>query len=136
MENINIIIHMNNNNNNIDLEELFIKHMNEFLHALSIVFYDVDFIDDGRKYIHSMNEKYLMRNWKKYIGDPYREDIETMNISRIIDKIGKQQPKRREAQSQMFMKIMAHTTELSSLSKKNLMKYLSNITQIVDLYLL
>jgi hypothetical protein len=121
---------------NEELEPLFMSQMNEFLLNLSHVFYEVDFIKDGKKYIHAMNEKYLMRNWKKFIGDPYKKEIENMNVGALIKKVETIGPtlKRKEAQSQMFMQIMKHMHELSRESKSNIMLYVSNITNIVNAY--
>lgn len=121
---------------NEELEHVFMSQMNEFLRNLSIVFYDVEFINDGKKYINAMNEKYLMRNWKKYIADPYKYEIESMNVAALIKKVEELGPtfKRKEAQSQMFMQIMKNMSELSRESKNNIMMYISNITRIVIAY--
>jgi hypothetical protein len=119
-----------------ELEHVFMSQMNDFLRNLSIVFYDVEFINDGKKYINAMNEKYLMRNWKKYIADPYKDEIESMNVSALIKKVEQLGPtfKRKEAQNQMFMQIMKNMNELSRESKNNIMMYISNITRIVIAY--
>lgn len=118
---------------NEELEQVFMSQMNEFIRNLSIVFYDVEFINDGKKYINAMNEKYLMRNWKKYIADPYKQEIEDMNVNALIKKVELLGPtfKRKEAQSQMFMQIMKNMNQLSRESKNNIMMYISNITNIV-----
>lgn len=117
-------------------EPLFMSQMNEFLLNLSHVFYDVEFIKDGKKYIHAMNEKYLMRNWKKFIGDPYKKEIESMNVGALIKKVDSIGPtlKRKEAQSQMFIQVMKNMNELSRESKNNIIMYISNITNIVNAY--
>jgi hypothetical protein len=119
-----------------ELEHVFMSQMTDFLRNLSIVFYDVEFINDGKKYINAMNEKYLMRNWKKYIADPYKDEIESMNVSALIKKVEQLGPtfKRKEAQNQMFMQIMKNMNELSRESKNNIMMYISNITRIVIAY--
>ena len=121
---------------NEELEHVFISQMNEFLRNLSIVFYDVEFINDGKKYINAMNEKYLMRNWKKYIAEPYKHEIESMNVAALIKKVEELGPtfKRKEAQNQMFIQIMKNMNELSRESKNNIMMYISNITRIVIAY--
>ena len=121
---------------NEELEEVFMNQMNEFIRNLSIVFYDVEFINDGKKYINAMNEKYLMRNWKKYIGDPYKKEIDAMNVSALIKKVDSIGPtlKRKEAQSQLFVQVMKNMHELSRESKNNIMMYISNITNIVNAY--
>jgi len=118
------------------LEPLFMSQMNEFLLNLSHVFYDVELIKGGKKYIHAMNEKYLMRNWKKFIGDPYKKEIESMNVGALIKKVDSIGPtlKRKEAQAQMFMQIMKNMNELSRESKNNIIMYISNITNIVNAY--
>ena len=96
---------------NQELEDIFMSQMNDFIKNLSIVFYDVDFINDGKKYVNAMNEKYLMRNWKKFIGDPYHKEIADMNVGALIKKVESIGPtiKRKEAQSQMFIQIMKNT---------------------------
>jgi len=121
---------------NEELEDVFMSQMNEFIRNLSIVFYDVEFINDGKKYINAMNEKYLMRNWKKYIGDPYKKEIDAMNVRALIKKVDSIGPtlKRKEAQSQMFIQVMKNMNELSRESKSNIMMYISNITNIVNAY--
>lgn len=121
---------------NEELENVFMSQMNEFIRNLSIVFYDVEFINDGKKYINAMNEKYLMRNWKKYIGDPYKKEIDAMNVRALIKKVDSIGPtlKRKEAQSQMFIQVMKNMNELSRESKSNIMMYISNITNIVNAY--
>lgn len=121
---------------NEELEDVFMSQMNEFIRNLSIVFYDVEFINDGKKYINAMNEKYLMRNWKKYIGDPYKKEIDSMNVRALIKKVDSIGPtlKRKEAQSQMFIQVMKNMNELSRESKSNIMMYISNITNIVNAY--
>jgi len=117
-------------------EPVFMNQMNEFLNNLSVVFYDVEFIKDGKKYVHAMNEKYLMRNWKKFIGDPYKKEIESMNVGALIKKVDSIGPtlKRKEAQSQMFIQVMKNMHELSRESKNNIIMYISNITNIVNAY--
>lgn len=121
---------------NEELEEVFMSQMNEFIRNLSVVFYDVEFINDGKKYVNAMNEKYLMRNWKKFIGDPYHKEIASMNVGALIKKVESIGPtlKRKEAQAQMFMQVMKNMHELSRESKNNIMLYISNITNIVDAY--
>ena len=121
---------------NQELEDIFMSQMNDFIKNLSIVFYDVDFINDGKKYVNAMNEKYLMRNWKKFIGDPYHKEITDMNVGALIKKVESIGPtiKRKEVQSQMFIQIMKNMRELSRESKNNIMLYISNITNIVDAY--
>ena len=121
---------------NEELEHVFMSQMNEFIRNLSIVFYDVEFINDGKKYVNAMNEKYLMRNWKKFIGDPYHKEIASMHVGALIKKVESIGPtlKRKEAQSQMFMQVMKNMHELSRESKNNIMLYISNITNIVDAY--
>ena len=117
-------------------EPVFMNQMNEFLNNLSVVFYDVEFIKDGKKYIHAMNEKYLMRNWKKFIGDPYKKEIDDMNVGALIKKVDSIGPtlKRKEAQAQMFIQVMKNMHELSRESKNNIIMYISNITNIVNAY--
>ena len=121
---------------NEELEAVFMSQMNEFIRNLSIVFYDVEFINDGKKYVNAMNEKYLMRNWKKFIGDPYHKEIDSMNVGALIKKVESIGPtlKRKEAQAQMFMQVMKNMHELSRDSKNNIMLYISNITNIVNAY--
>ena len=83
-----------------------------------------------------MNEKYLMRNWKKFIGDPYKKEIEDMNVGALIKKVDSIGPtlKRKEAQAQMFIQVMKNMHELSRESKNNIIMYISNITNIVNAY--
>ena len=74
-------------NTNEELEEIFMNQMHDFIQELNVVFYDMTFINDGKKYINAMNESYLMRNWKKYINDQYSKEIYEMNATQLIYKV-------------------------------------------------
>jgi hypothetical protein len=114
--------------------DVFMSQMKEFLTELSRVFNDVQFVAEGKKYIYTMNEKYLMRNWKKYIGDPYGDEIEQMNINLLIKKVKENTTKIRDVQTKTFIELINHFDELSRDSKTNTMMYLSNITRICNAY--
>jgi len=121
-------------NTNEELEEIFMNQMHDFIQELNVVFYDMTFINDGKKYINAMNESYLMRNWKKYINDQYSKEIYEMNATQLIYKVETVGNIYKDAQSRMFGHIITHMKELSPTSKQNIMMYISNITKIVNMY--
>jgi hypothetical protein len=120
--------------NNEELEDIFIKQTHDFINELNVVFYDMTFIDEGKKYINAMNESYLMRNWKKNIADQYEVEIDAMNADLLIQKVETIGHLYKDAQSRMFGHIITHMKDLSPTSKHNIMMYISNITKIVNMY--
>jgi hypothetical protein len=121
----------------LELEDLFICSLKQFIKDLAIVFYDIECINGGNKYVNTMNETYLMRNWTRHISKPYKKEIDEKNIYAIEKRVRKKvisTKKKPEFNALMLIKIMDHLDELTEQSKINLMQHIFNITQIISCY--
>lgn len=120
---------------NEQIEIIFIKQIKEFINQLQNVFYDIEFLKSGEKYISTMNEKYIIKSWKKFIGNKYKKEINSMNINNIINKFKKNNDcKMNNCYENIFFLINNHINDLSETSKNNIMIYISNLTELSILY--
>jgi hypothetical protein len=122
-------------NDKCEIEVIFINQLKDFIKELQNVFYDIEYFKCGEKYITTMNEKYIINSWKKYISNPYMNEIQTMDINNVMTKIKKTTLKKnKNCYGKLFFLIMNNLEQLSINTKKNIMHYIYNLSQLSLIY--
>lgn len=122
---------------------LFSNHLVEFASEVAAIFPgDADiratkvFLEGLRK----VNPKALATGWREWIGEPYREEIETGNFEFFVEKdythdVGAGTVS--TSGSEMLRSIAIIRSKVRRMSRENRtksMKYIQNLTKLADMY--
>lgn len=130
----------NNNNNQPNYITIFNNHFNEFLDDFILLFpNDVDLLSakNSMLLIRKANPKLLIKIWKKYVVDPYKDQIDSGNFDFFIEKDYSQDLAKNDNATKIIKVIDNFREPIKTMSIENktkTMKYIENLSKISLLY--
>lgn len=130
----------NNNNNQPNYITIFNNHFNEFLDDFILLFpNDVDLLSakNSMLLIRKANPKLLIKIWKKYVVDPYKDQIDSGNFDFFIEKDYSQDLAKNDNANKIIKVIDNFREPIKTMSIENktkTMKYIENLSKISLLY--
>jgi len=118
----------------------FNNHFDDYLDDIEGIFpedMDIKTAINYLKSIRKMNPKIIIRIWKNYICDPYREHITNGDINFFMTKDFNDDVKFLESQKEILDKIEYIKKITSQMGEENLKKnlqYIQNLLKICDMY--
>lgn len=131
---------MINNNNQPNYITIFNNHFNEFLDDFILLFpNDVDLLSakNSMLLIRKANPKLLIKIWKKYVVDPYKDQIDSGNFDFFIEKDYSQDLAKNDNATKIIKVIDNFREPIKTMSIENktkTMKYIENLSKISLLY--
>ena len=118
----------------------FNNHFTEFVTDIQMVFpNDIDILN-AQKYLYMIrktNPKLLIKIWKEYIADKYREKIEQGDLNFFLEKDYSTDIENTSNSKQILDSINRLRNPICQMSKENQdksMKYIQNLTKLCYLY--
>ena len=122
------------------LIHLFIKHFNEFIEDVETIFpedKEIAMLKDFLSIYSMVNKTSLIDIWKRYVSDPYRDEIEEKNFEFFVEKEWDHDlryTKQKDAISSKLSHIKHCVGEMGETNKSKSLKYVENLIKISDLY--
>ena len=123
-----------------DILSAFNNHFSDYLDDIERIFpedMDIKTAINYLKSIRKMNPKIIIRIWKLYICDPYREPITNGDINFFMTKDFNDDVKYLESQKEILDKIEYIKNITKQMGEDNLKKnlqYIQNLLKICDMY--
>lgn len=124
------------------LIHLFIKHFNEFIEDIESIFpedREISMMKDFLSIYSNVNKTALIDIWKRYVSDPYRNEIEAKNFNFFVEKEWDYDLRYANQKDAIFSKmsyIKKCVSEMGETNKSKALKYVENLIKISDLYLI
>lgn len=123
-----------------DLLSAFNNHFIDYLDDIERIFpedMDIKTAINYLKTIRKMNPKLIIRIWKNYICDPYREPITNGDINFFMNKNFNEDVKYLDSQKEILDKIESIkkiTMQMGDDNLKKNLQYIQNLLKLCDLY--
>lgn len=123
-----------------DLLSAFNNHFIDYLDDIERIFpedIDIKTAINYLKTIRKMNPKLIIKIWKNYICDPYREPITNGDINFFMNKNFNEDVKYLDSQKEILDKIESIKKITMQMGDDNLIKnlqYIQNLLKLCDLY--
>ena len=120
----------------------FNNHFAEFIEDVKIVFPEnLDIVAAGNMLytIKKANPKLIIKIWKNYISDKYRDKIESGDLSFFIDKNYNNDLENLDNSSKVLKSIEGLREPISKMgdeNQKKAMQYIQNLTRLSNIYFL
>tara|TARA_B100000902_G_C26904172_1_gene713597 strand:- start:127 stop:516 length:390 start_codon:yes stop_codon:yes gene_type:complete len=120
----------------------FNDHFEEFVNDIKLIFPEnvqVNAAGNMLSTIRKANPKLIIKIWKNYISDKYKEEIDKKDITFFIDKNYKQDLQNLDNSSKVLNSIETLRKPISEMGDKNqekAMTYICNLTKLSNLYFL